>query len=124
MVIAMPANISRTQSVELEATAPSEGQSMDDKNEMLRTMVVLSPDGDVMSTKGVDAEEFATVAAYATQLVRLVGEGLGIDGFQELDCEFKKGRCLIYLDEGGNTVGVRPRPEMPMGKIREILGFR
>lgn len=96
---------------------------MESKADMLRMMVLLSPEGAVLSAKGADAEEFATVAAYATQLAQLVGEGLGLDGFQELDCEFKKGRCLIYFDESGNTVGVRPRPEMPMAKMREILGF-
>ncbi len=97
---------------------------METKTEMLRMMVLLSPEGVVLSAKGPDAEEFASVAAYATQLAQLVGEGLGLDGLQELDCEFKRGRCLIYFDESGNTVGVRPRPEMPMAKIREMLGFR
>lgn len=96
---------------------------MENKADVLKMMVLLSPEGNVLSAKGAEAEEFATVAAYATQLAQLVGEGLGLDGFQELDCEFKRGRCLIYFDENGNTVGVRPRPEMPMTKIREILGF-
>jgi hypothetical protein len=96
----------------------------DASNEMLKVMVLLSPEGALLSAKGENAEQFATAAAYATQLARLVGEGLGLDGFQELDCEFRRGRCLIYFDENGNTVGVRPRPEIPMSSIREILGFR
>ncbi len=96
----------------------------DTNNEMLRMMVLLSPDGALLSAKGQDAEQFATAAAYATQLAKLVGDGLGLDGFQELDCEFRRGRCLIYFDENGNTVGVRPRPDVPMTNIREILGFR
>lgn len=96
---------------------------MEDKIDVLKMMVLLSPEGTVLNAKGADAEEFATVAAYATQLAQLVGEGLGLDGFRELGCEFKKGRCLVYFDENGNTVGVRPRIEMPMAKVREILGF-
>jgi hypothetical protein len=96
----------------------------DTNNEMLKMMVLLSPEGALLSAKGQDAEQFATAAAYATQLAKLVGDGLGLDGFQELDCEFRRGRCLIYFDENGNTVGVRPRPEIPMATIREILGFR
>ena len=108
---------------ERTALGPPEGRQMEPKTDMLTMMVLLSPEGTVLSAKGEDAEEFATVAAYATQLAQLVGEGLGLEGFQELDCEFKKGRCLIYFDENGNTVGVRPRPDMPMTKIREILGF-
>jgi hypothetical protein len=96
----------------------------DTNNDMLKMMVLLSPEGALLSAKGQDAEQFATAAAYATQLAKLVGDGLGLDGFQELDCEFRRGRCLIYFDENGNTVGVRPRPEIPMATIREILGFR
>lgn len=96
---------------------------MESKSDLLKMMVLLSPEGTVLSAKGAEAEEFATMAAYATQLAKLVGEGLGLDGFEEMDCEFKKGRCLIYFDESGNTVGVRPRPEIPMAKIREMLGF-
>ena len=96
---------------------------MDGKNEMLRTMVLVSPEGSILSTKGDDAEEFANLAAYSTQLAKLVGDGLGLDGLQGIDCEFKKGRCLVYFDQSGNIVGVRPRPEIPMSKIREMLGF-
>jgi hypothetical protein len=96
---------------------------MDNKADVLKMMVLLSPDGNVLSARGTDADEFAAVAAYATQLAQLVGDGLGLDGFRELGCEFKKGRCLIYFDENGNTVGVRPRPELPMAKVRELLGF-
>jgi len=102
---------------------PTEGQMMDGKNEMLKTMVLVSPEGSVLSTKGDDAEEFANLAAYSTQLAKLIGDGLGLDGLQGLDCEFKRGRCLLYFDQSGNIVGVRPRPEIPMSKIREMLGF-
>jgi hypothetical protein len=93
-------------------------------SDVLERMVLLSPEGTLLSAKGQDAEQFATAAAYATQLAKLVGDGLGLEGFQELDCEFRRGRCLIYFDGNGNTVGVRPRPEIPMTSIREILGFR
>lgn len=96
---------------------------MENRTDAVKMVVMLSPEGSVLSAKGGDSEEFAAVAAYSTQLAQLVGEGLGLDGFQELGAEFKRGRCLIYFDENGNTVGVRPRPEVPMSKIREILGF-
>ena len=96
---------------------------MEEKSDVLKMMVLLSPEGTVLSTKGSDTEEFAAVTAYATQLAQLVGEDLGLEGFRELGCEFKKGRCLIYFDENGNTVGVRPRMELPMTKVREMLGF-
>lgn len=100
-----------------------EASAMNDKSDEVMAMVLLSPDGNVLDAKGTDAEEFAAVAAYATQVARLVGESLGLEGFRELDCEFRKGRCLVYLDRNGNTVGVRPKPEVPMNRIREILGF-
>lgn len=97
---------------------------MEDKSDMLEMMVLVSPEGTVASGKGALAEQFGTVAAYVTQLARLVGESLGLEGFAELDCEFRRGRCLIYFDESGNTVAVRPRPDISMAEIREILGFR
>lgn len=102
---------------------PPEGPVTDDKIDAMRMMVLLSPDGNVLSAKGADADDFAAVAAYATQLAKLIGDDLGLDGFRELGCEFKRGRCLIYFDESGNTVGVRPKPEVPMAKVREMLGF-
>lgn len=97
---------------------------MEDSTEVLKVMVLVSPEGSVITAKGTDAEEFAQVSAYATQLAQLVGEGLGLEGFREIECDFKRGRCLIYLDSSGNTVGVRPKNEMPMSKIREVLGFQ
>jgi hypothetical protein len=102
----------------------AEETNVDEKMDTLKMMVLLSPDGTVLNARGgADAEDFAAAAAYATQLSQLVGDDLGLEGFRELDCEFKKGRCLIYYDENGNTVGVRPRIEIPMTKVREILGF-
>lgn len=101
----------------------TETKSMEDANDVLKMMVLVSPEGSVITAKGAGAEEFAEVSAYATQIAQLVGEGLGLDGFRELECEFKRGRCLVYLDSGGNTVGVRPKAEMPMAKVREALGF-
>ncbi len=90
----------------------------------LQVMVQLSADGTMLSSAGTGAEDFSAMAAYATQLARLVGDGLGIDGFQEIECEFKTGRCLIYLDESGNTVGVKPIDSVPMSKVREHLGLK
>lgn len=104
--------------------AKTETKPMEDTNDVLKMMVLVSPEGSVITAKGTGADEFAEVAAYATQLAALVGEGLGLDGFRELECEFKRGRCLVYLDSSGNTVGVRPKPEMPMAKVREVLGFQ
>lgn len=106
------------------AAAQPEPHPMEESTDVLKVMVLVSPDGNVITAKGADAEEFAQVSAYATQLAALVGEGLGLDGFRELECDFKRGRCLIYLDSSGNTVGVRPKAEMPMAKVREVLGFQ
>lgn len=106
------------------AAAQPEPKPMEESTDVLKVMVLVSPDGNVITAKGADAEEFAQVSAYATQLATLVGEGLGLEGFRELECDFKRGRCLIYLDSSGNTVGVRPKAEMPMAKVREVLGFQ
>jgi len=93
------------------------------RTDAFKMMVKLAPDGSVLTAKGADSEDFAAVAAYASQLAELVGESLGIDGFREMDCEFRKGRCVIHVDDEGNTLGVRPWTEMPMAKIREVLGL-
>lgn len=106
------------------ADAQPEPKPMEDSTDVLKMMVLVSPEGSVITAKGTDAEEFAQVSAYATQLAQLVGEGLGLEGFREIECDFKRGRCLIYLDSSGNTVGVRPKADMPMSKIREVLGFQ
>lgn len=90
----------------------------------IKLMVQLSPDGTMLNSSGEGAEEFASLAAYASQLAKLVGEGLGIDGFQEIECEFKTGRCIIFVDEGGNTVGVKPQDSIPMARIKEQLGIK
>lgn len=106
------------------ATVQPEPSPMEESTDVLKVMVLVSPEGNVITAKGPDAEEFAQISAYATQLAALVGEGLGLEGFRELECDFKRGRCLIYLDSSGNTVGVRPKADMPMAKVREVLGFQ
>ncbi|HEY2774002.1 MAG TPA: hypothetical protein VGK20_08105, partial [Candidatus Binatia bacterium] len=56
----------------------AEEKEMEDKTDALKLMVLLSPDGTVLSAKGTDTDEFSAVAAYATQLAQRLGEGLGL----------------------------------------------
>jgi hypothetical protein len=77
-------------------------------------------DGVVVASDG-STEEFADIAAYAVRLAELIGDGLGIDRFIAIECTFAEGRCFIVLEEGGEIVAMKPRPETDSTSLRELL---
>lgn len=82
----------------------------------------LGANGAVLKNKGGN-DELAGVVAYAQRLVQLAGELLGLDEFVAMECGFSDGRCLIFTEENGETVALRPRPETNLQPIREKLGL-
>jgi hypothetical protein len=98
----------------------------------LATMIRVASDGAVITNKG-GSEDLAGVVAYAHRLVDLVGDLLGLEGFRALECVFQtadptpagKGaaRCLLFTEENGDTVLVRPRAEGDLQALRERLGL-
>jgi hypothetical protein len=83
----------------------------------------LSASGTIVKNKGGN-EELAGVVAYAHRLVQLAGELLGLDSsFLAMECSFTEGRCLIFTEENGDMVALRPRPDMNLQPLREKLGL-
>jgi hypothetical protein len=82
----------------------------------------LAPGGAVLTSKGAD-EELAGVVAYAHRLGQLAGELLGIDPFVAMECTFSEGRMLLFEEENGETVALRPRNESNLQPLRDKLGL-
>jgi hypothetical protein len=80
----------------------------------------LAADGTLLESMN-ESEEFAGIAAYASQLAQLVGGALGMEAFSDMEVEFKKGKCLIMVARNGDIYAAKPKPEVPISKIREKL---
>ncbi len=82
----------------------------------------LAPGGGVLTSKGAD-EEMAGVVAYAHRLGQLTGELLGLEPFVAMECAFSGGRLLLFEEDNGETVAVRPRTENNLQPLRDKLGL-
>jgi hypothetical protein len=85
-------------------------------------MVRLSAQGAVLRNKG-GSEELAEATAYAHRLVQLTGELLGLEDFVALECSFASDRFIVFTENGGDVVALRPRPELNLQPLRERLGL-
>lgn len=102
----------------------------------LPVMIRVAASGAVVTNKG-GSEELAGVVAYAHRLIELVGDMLGLEGFIAVECAFKgsgqagegggraagQERCLLFAEQNGDTVLVRPRAEGDLRALRETLGL-
>ena len=82
----------------------------------------LAPTGAVISNRG-GSEELAETVAYVQRLLQLTGEMLGLGEFSAMECTFVHGRCLIFTDNGDETVALRPRSDGNLQPLRERLGL-
>jgi hypothetical protein len=82
----------------------------------------LRPNGTIISNRG-GSEELAETVAYAQRLVQLTGDLLGLDEFSALECTFTQGRCLMFMENNGDIVALRPRPDANLQPLREKLGL-
>ena len=84
----------------------------------------LGPNGAVLSSRG-GSEDLAETVAYVQRLLQLTGELLGLGEFSAVECGFVEGRCIIFADNGGETVVLRPRTDgsVNLGALRERLGL-
>ena len=57
--------------------------------------------------------------------MQLTGELLGLGEFSAVECRFVEGRCIIFADNGGESVVLRPRTNgsVNLGALRERLGL-
>ncbi len=82
----------------------------------------LAPTGAIISNRG-GSEELAETVAYVQRLLQLTGEMLGLGEFSAMECVFDEGRCLIFTDNGDETVALRPRSDGNLQPLRERLGL-
>ena len=82
----------------------------------------LAPTGVIISNRG-GSEELAETVAYVQRLLQLAGEMLGLGEFSAMECTFIEGRCLIFTDNGDETVALRPRSDGNLQPLREKLGL-
>ena len=85
-------------------------------------MLRLGPGGSIVKNKGA-SEEMAGVVAYAHRLGQLAGELLGLEPFVALECVFADGRLLMFDEDNGDIVALRPRGDTNLQPLRERLGL-
>jgi hypothetical protein len=85
-------------------------------------MLRLGSGGAIVKSKGA-SEEMAGVVAYAHRLAQLAGELLGLQPFVAAECTFADGRLLIFDEDNGDTVALRPRPDSNLQPLRDRLGL-
>jgi hypothetical protein len=85
-------------------------------------MLRLSSHGAVVSNKG-GTEALAEATAYAHRLVQLTGELLGLEEFVALECVFASDRLVVFTENDGEVVALRPRAELNLQPLRERLGL-
>ena len=99
-------------------SAPPRHDSAADFPVMLR----LSAQGAVLRNKG-GSDELAEATAYAHRLAQLTGELLGLEEFVAIECTFASGHFIIFNENDGEVVALRPRPELNLQAVRERLGL-
>jgi hypothetical protein len=86
-------------------------------------MLRLGPTGATIRNKG-GSDELPEAVAYAHRLLQLTGELLGLDTFTAIECTFTDGsHTLIFAEDGGEIVALKPRAEVNLQPLRERLGL-
>lgn len=102
--------------------APAAADSRPEISAEFPVTMRLAPGGGIVTSKGAD-DELAGVVAYAHRLAQLAGELLGLDPFVAMECTFSGGRLLLFEEENGETVALRPRVESNLQPLRDKLGL-
>ena len=85
-------------------------------------MLRLGAGGSIIKNKG-GTEEMAGVVAYAHRLGQLAGELLGLEPFVAVECIFADGRMLMFDEDNGDIVALRPRADTNLQALRDRLGL-
>jgi hypothetical protein len=85
-------------------------------------MLRLGAGGSIIKNKGA-TEEMAGVVAYAHRLGQLAGELLGLEPFVAVECIFADGRMLMFDEDNGDIVALRPRADTNLQALRDRLGL-
>ncbi len=88
----------------------------------VKAAVRIDQTGNLVSSKGA-AEELTQIAAYASRLAELVGDGLGMQGLVSVEVVKQRTRTLIYKEKNGNTFALTAALETDLSHVRERLGL-
>jgi hypothetical protein len=88
----------------------------------VRAAVRVDPSGKIVSSKGL-ADELSQVAAYASRLAELIGDGLGMSGLRSIEVLQPSTRTLICKEKSGMTFALTAAPEADLSNVREKLGL-
>lgn len=109
----------------ISSSRPEAGVNVDSPAPLLaqvRAAVRIDPAGNVVSAKG-DASELSQIAAYASRLAELVGDGLGMQGLVSVEVTQHHSRTLIYKEKSGNTFALNAAVDADLTQVRERLGL-
>lgn len=110
--------------VSTQNTRTNSAVSIHRKDPMAEFSVVMrmGPSGNIVKNKG-GSEEIAGAMAYALRLAELAGDLLGLEGFGAMECVFREGRCLVFVEPNGDTVALRPYADANIQALRDSLGL-
>jgi len=82
----------------------------------------LSPDGELMERRGPD-DGVSDLVAYAAQLTDLVGELLGLAGFETVELTFQEGKCVMARGEDRTILAVKAGARATLEGLRQRMGL-
>jgi Domain of unknown function (DUF4388) len=83
--------------------------------------VRLDRDGSIIESQG-ELDDFPDAAAYAVRLAELIGEGLGLENFEAMECTSPGHTMLAYLD-GDSIVALEGTPGPEIARHRTKAGL-
>jgi hypothetical protein len=85
-------------------------------------MMRLSPDGELMERQGPD-DGFSDLVAYTAQLTDLVGDLLGLAGFETVELTFHNGKCVVARAEDRTILAVKAGARASLEGLRQRMGL-
>ena len=82
--------------------------------------VRIAPNGQVLQAAD---ETLADAVAYAARIGGLIGEMLGLEELQAVDCASRTERLVMFTDQEGDLVALRLPATADMTVLRERLGL-
>lgn len=128
-----PSSVPPPSSIPARSEGPSAGSGLNSVSSVnsdspppilaqVRAAVRVDPSGKIVSSKGV-ADELSQVAAYASRLVELIGDGLGMSGLRSIEVLQPSTRTIICKEKSGMTFALTAAPDADLSHVRERLGI-
>src|SRR6478609_4361788 len=112
------------------STGPSESPSVDSRPatsepSSARTGIIravrIDESGNVVSNLGT-LGEFADLSSYAVHMCKLIGDSLGLEGFQGIECAARDRTFLAFVDQD-TVVAIETEPGANIDKYRRKAGL-